>query len=242
MKPLRPALLLVFAFVPAFSSANVLHSIGIARDISDSTVRYVEHHQYLPSGEHLVRYFDVNGDIIATKAMSYAGLPQHPDISQSDLRRNIDVRARVIDQTLKTIRYESGQEWAHEIPLDESIIVDAGFDAFVRNNWALFVENVPRPYKFAVAGQKRLLRVTITKQSGSAGETAFVIRPSNPFIRIVVPDIHLVYNEDLRLVGYEGLTNLYLPDGHSRHVAVEFKHHIGPGELARPLARWIPEH
>jgi hypothetical protein len=241
MKSLLLPLLMVCALVPAFSSANVLHSIGIARDSSDSTLRYVEHHQYLPSGEHLVTYFDVNGEIIATKAMRYPGLPQHPEISQSDLTRNIDVRTRVINQTLEMIRYDSDRVRTHEIPLDETIIVDAGFDSFVRNNWHGFVENVPQAYKFAVAGQGRLLKVNITKQAVSPGETAFVIKPSNPFIRMLMPDIHLRYNQDRRLIAYEGLTNLYLPDGQSRHVSVEFVHYKGPGELARPLARWIPD-
>jgi len=237
----RNSLLLLLALVSPVSSANVLHSIGIARDFSDSTIRYVEHHQYLASGDHRVTYFDLDGEVMATKVMTYPGLPQHPEISQSDFTRNIEVKTFTANQTLTMIRNASGQLKTHDFPMDESIIVDAGFDYFLRNNWQTFVEDVPRSYRFAIAGQERLLDVKIRKQHVSPIETVFTITPANLFIRMLMPEIRLLYNQDRRLITYEGLTNLNLANGLSRHVSVEFSHYFGPSELARPLAQWIPE-
>ena len=221
-------------------SAAVTHSIGIARDANNNVIRYVEHHQYLASGDHLVKYFDPTGDIIATKTMSYPGLPQHPEIVQSDFTRDMDVETYNTDQTLEMIRNVSGLVETFNFPLDETTIVDAGFDYFLRNNWQTFEEGVPQVYKLAVAGQERLLTVQITKQPSSDTNTAFTIKPRNFFVGLLVPEIRLRYDRDRRLLAYEGLTNLNLPSGR-KNVSIEFNHYSSPNKLARPLSQWVPD-
>jgi hypothetical protein len=235
------AILLLALAASPISTASVLHSIGIARDVSDETIRYIEHHQYLASGDHLVTYFDRDGEIMATKAMTYPGLPQHPEITQSDFTRDMDVKTYSVDHVLHMIRNRSGREEAYEIPLDESTIVDAGFDYFLRDNWRTFDEGVPRSFKFAVAGQKRLLDVEITKRKGPADTAVFTIEPRNFVVRLVLPKIRVVYGPDRRLLAYEGVSNLRLPTGQPRNVSIEFNHYSSAGRLARPLARWLPQ-
>lgn len=159
--------------------AAVTHSIGVARDAANQSIRYVEHHQYLASGEHLVKYLDPIGDIIATKTMTYPGLPQHPEIVQSDFTRDMDVETYNTDQTLEMIRNVSGVVETFKFPMEETTIVDAGFDYFLRNNWQSFEDGVPQVYKLAVAGQERLLAVQITKQPSSDTNTVFTIKPRN---------------------------------------------------------------
>ena len=160
-------------------SANVAHSVGVARDATDQTLQYVEHHQYLISGEHLVTYFDASAEVIATKVLTYPGLPQHPEIIQSDLVRQVDVTASNSKGTLQMTRTDAGRLNKFEVPLDENTIVDAGFDSFLRSNWDRFEDSTPQRYKFAVAGQPRVLVVDITRQADSGDVTAFIIRPRN---------------------------------------------------------------
>ena len=143
--------------------------------------------------------------------MTYRGLPQHPEIVQSDFTRDMDVETYNTDQTLQMIRNVSGLVETFNFPLDETTIVDAGFDYFLRNNWHTLEDGVPVAYKLAVAGQERLLTIQMTKQPSSDTNTAFTIKPRNFFIRLLVPEIRLLYNRDHRLLAYEGLTNLNLP-------------------------------
>lgn len=220
--------------------AAVTHSIGIARDTENQTLRYVEHHQYLPSGDHLITYFDHAGKIIATKVLTYPGLPQHPEIVQTDYSRDTLVETNNTDQTVKMIRRVGGQVETFDVPLDDTTIVDAGFDNFLRNNWQTFDAGVPQVYKLAVAGQDRLLKVEIMKKSGAGINTAFTIKPRNFFIRLLVPEMRLLYDPKHRLLAYEGLTNLNLAEGQDRKVSIEFNHYKSAEVLARPRSQWIP--
>ncbi len=232
---------LCLSIITAHSAlAAVTHSIGIARDTENQALRYVEHHQYLPSGDHLIKYFDHAGAVIATKTLTYPGLPQHPEIIQTDHTRDIEVATNNTGQTVEMTRKVAGKVETFAVPLDESTIVDAGFDNFLRNNWQRFDDDVPQVYKLAVAGQDSLLKVQITKQPGSSTNTAYTIEPRNFFIRLLVPEMRLLYDPEHRLLAYEGPTNLNLAAGQDRKVSIEFNHYSSEKVLARPRSQWIP--
>lgn len=241
MKFITISILIMSIITSQSLMAAVTHSIGIARDAETQSISYIEHHQYLPSGDHLVKYFDHTGDILATKTLTYPGLPQHPEIVQSDFTRDMDVTTLNTDRTLEMTRKVSGRVESFEIPLDETTIVDAGFDYFLRNNLQNFKDGVPQVYKLAVAGQDRLLKVNITKQPSSGSSTAFTIKPKNFFIRMLVPEMRVLYDRKRRLAAYDGLTNLNLPPGQNRAVSITFNHYSSADQLARPLSQWLPD-
>jgi hypothetical protein len=234
MKTKVSVLAVVSLLIAQSLSASVTHSIGIARNSSDATIQYIEHHQYLSSGDHLITYYDSKGAILATKVLTYSGLPQHPEIIESDFTRGTNVQAYSSDTTLKMVSNASGRIKKYELPLDETTIVDAGFDNFLRSNWQRFKTGESRTFKFAIVGQGRLLKVNVTKEFETPGTTAFTIKPRNFFIRLLVPEMRLVYSADRRLAGYEGLTNLNLP---SRDVSIEFSHYTS---LTDPLSNGYP--
>ena len=236
------ALLVTLTFASELS-ANVMHSIGVARDATSESIRYIEHHQYLASGDHRVTYFDPQGEVLVTKQLSYPSLPQHPDILQEDVRRNVALAAKVDGNVVRMSQAQNGQTKNYEIGLDEKVIVDAGFDRYLRENWDLFEPGVSQTYKFAVAGQARLLNVAITKlaQTNATGATTFTIRPTNLLVRIVLPEIRLVYDQARRLSAYSGFTNLKLPQGGSKSVVINFEHYHSSDVLPRPRAEWWPQ-
>lgn len=220
--------------------ATVTHSVGIARDAKDQSIRYVEHHQYLPSGEHLVKYFDPQGNLMVSKTITYPGLPQHPEINQTDFTKNTQVKTTNTAQSVTMVRSMSGASESLEVALDETTIIDAGFDRFLRSHWQNFDEGEPQIYKLAVAGKESLLKIQITKQAGSGKNTAFKIEPKNFFIRLLVPEMLLIYGPDRNLKTYQGLTNLNLPTDQDRSVVVGFSNYTSSDQLNKPLPRWVP--
>lgn len=220
--------------------AAVSHSVGIARDAEDRTIRYVEHHQYLASGEHLVRYFDANGSLMVTKKITYPSLPQHPEIDQTDLTKNTQVRTTNSARSVTMLRNMSGVSESLEVALDNTTIIDAGFDSFLRSQWQTFSVGESQTFKLAVVGKESLLKVQITKQAVTNSNTTFKIEPKNFFIRMLVPEMLLIYGPDRQLLTYKGLTNLNLPSGEDRNVIVTFSNYTSPGQLSKPLPQWLP--
>lgn len=226
---------------PQPSVADVAHAVGIARDATNQQLRYIEHHQYLPSGEHRVKYFDHTGEVLVTKSLTYPDLPQHPEITQTEPASNLKVTTRNQGSTMQQVVQRKGQTETLEVPLDTKTIIDAGFDTFIRAQWQSFEENVPKIYNLAVVGEKRLLKVAITKQPNDGTNTPFTVEPTNFFLRLLVPKMHLHYDSKRRLSGYVGPTNLNLPKGNDGKVSIEFTHYTSTEPLANPQAAWLPE-
>lgn len=234
---------LLFALCACVSSsllATVTHSVGIARDANDQSMRYVEHHQYLPSGEHLVQYFDSSGKVMVAKRITYPGLPQHPEINQTDFTKNTQVKTTNSANSVTMVRSMSGVSETLEVALDELTIIDAGFDSFLKSQWQNFSEGEPQTFKLAVAGKESLLKIQITRQASTATTTAFKIQPKNFFIRMLVPEMLLIYGPDRRLLTYNGPTNLNLPAGQDGSVVVTFSNYTSSDELNKPLPQWVP--
>ncbi|MBO6555605.1 MAG: hypothetical protein JJ934_16950 [Pseudomonadales bacterium] len=226
--------------LPNLSTAAVRHTIGIARDADDNTVRYIEHHQYRDNGEHEVRYFDSEENVLLEKLMAYEGLPQHPSITQTDYLNNEQIAVSYDAEyaTMVTSRQGTSERFSFEI--NPEIIVDAGFDAYIRGHWELFDTNAEQSVIFAIAGQNRLLSMKIQRIDIDEKGASFRVQPANWLVRMLLPDIHLSYDGTRQLTRYEGFTNLKTSSDRSRHVIIDFSHYQMDEGLYRPLPQWLP--
>ncbi len=211
-------------------AAHALHTIGVARGGDDGGIRYIEHHEYLESGEHRVRYFNPAGGLLLSKVITYPGLPQHPDITLNDLTRDLSVTVTTNEnQTVMT--RATGEESPEVFNLDvtSDTIIDAGFDTYIRENWDSFETQPRQSFEFAAAGNPRLIKVTIERVDTSTTEdgevlTHFQIVPDNFLVKLLLKRMILTYNEARQLDRYEGFTNLAVEPGQSRQVTIDFEH------------------
>ncbi len=243
LKPL--ALLATLVLTGLFAAelgASVTHTIGVARDQDDQEIRYIEHHQYLADGQHRVRYFSPEYELLAEKVMFYPGLPQHPTLTQSDFVTDTQITIALQDEIAEMIKTNSDEETSSfRFALADNIVIDAGFDTYIRANWEAFADSPKQRVKFAVAGQPRLLEMEIRRQPGQNGQTTYTVRPTNWLVRVLLPEIKLAYTEDRQLLRYEGFSNLKPGPGEGRHVVIEFDHYELDSALSKPLPDWIPE-
>ncbi len=221
-------------------SAAVRHTIGIARDAQDNSVRYIEHHQYDDNGQHEVRYFDPSQNILLEKLMAYDGLPQHPSIVQRDYLRDTQVEVRYGKEVATMVTSQGDKSEQFTFDISPEIVVDAGFDAYIRDNWARFDQQSRQEVTFAIAGQSRLLPMKIERTDVREYGASFRVIPANWLVRMLFPEIRLNYDENRHLVRYEGFTNLKTETNQSRDVVIEFSHYFLGGDLAQPLPQWLP--
>jgi hypothetical protein len=220
--------------------ATVLHSVGVARDAKDNALRYIEHHQYLSDGKHLVRYYDENMDLVAFKELLYPGLPQHPLIVQADLQSRTEIRTSIQNDRLTMVRTDHSGVQNIELQLTADVIIDAGFDAFIQNDWDNLLSRKEQSLRFAIAGQPRLLDVALVAIPGGESGVDFHIKPESWIVRLFLPKIELKYNEARQLISYEGFSNLKSSNGKNGKVHISFTHHRLSEELLLPLAEWLP--
>jgi hypothetical protein len=217
---------------------DVTHSIGIARNTDDQTIRYIEHHQYFKDGTHLVRYFDNDRQLILEKDLTYPGMPQHPVIVQRNVRSNVitTVTQDALGQ-LATITRSDADTFSFK--LSEDIIIGAGFDRFIQENWDQFKQNPTRSVRFAVPRQTRLLKMQITRLGLIEGQSHFTIKPENWFVRLILPKISLVYSEDQMLKRYQGFSNLKPTQDKSRDVIITFRQYNTDRAMDRFPEEWM---
>jgi len=220
----------------------VQHSLGVARG-ADSSVSYIEHHQYFESGEHLIRYYDNDRRLLLTKELSYPDLPQHPNLKQTDLlgqtEITIETEQTTAFMTNKSLGKIPDQGEIFEFELTEDIIIDAGFDAYIRANWGSFELQPDQRFRFAIAGQPRLIQMEVSRVESDAEGASFTVTPSNWVIRLLLPSISLRYDASRQLTRYQGFSNLKR-SGESRNVEISFEHYQLDTSLSMPLVEWLP--
>lgn len=221
--------------------ASVEHALGIARDAASDKVRYIEHHQYLADGSHRIDYYSPTLDRLAYKRLTYPGLPQHPTIIQENLLTQVRVEFTSAQGrlTMRTTSPASADTTSFE--LRESLVVDAGFVDYIRAHWDELINTDKVKVDFAIAGQGRLLSVNIRREAVRDGNTWFRIEPANWFIRALVPQINVAYDDQRRLSAYRGLSGVKGNDGDSESVTIEFDHYQLEGTLEVPRQDWLPD-
>ena len=239
-------MLLALVLATQFSSvdAEVWHSLGIARDSQDQSLRYVEHHQYFESGQHQVRYYAPDGSVLMRKNIQYPGLPQHPDIHQIDLTRDTEIQMRTEDDKTSVEIQRKNKRQSRTVAVSADCIIDAGFDSYIRANWDQFIEAPEQQFQFLVAGQTRLIGMSIrrTSDGDQADEPAtFLIKPRGWLVGLFVTETHLEYDQQRRLIGYRGMSNLKADEGQSKSVVIKFQHYGLDIGLERPLPEWLPK-
>ena len=222
-------------------NADILHSIGVARGTDDNAIRYIEHHQLLPNRRKLIRYYDPELNLVAWKTLSWKALPQQPDIEQEDLVTNtrIDITVSQTAVTQSVSRDGESQQFTNK--LDDNTVVDAGFDEFIRDQWAVLTSTGARSLKFsfAIAGRDGPLAMRIVPRGNNNAGARFTVEPGNWLVRQLVPAIELTYDVSRRLTRFEGFSNIQRQPGQGPTVTVDFQHFSLDRELDAPLPEWI---
>lgn len=243
--PIKGVMLVALALLSSMlgfpALASVDHILGIARDVSDDSVRYIEHHQHLADGSRRVDYYSPSMDLLAFKRLTYPGLPQHPQISQKDLQEDVQVEVTQAEGMLTMRRTTSDSTDTSSFPLSDSMVVDAGFDQYIRTHWEQLLGADEVQIDFAVAGMGRLLPVNVKLDKVLDGKTWFSIEPANWFIRALVPEIFVGYDSQRRLSAYRGVGGVKRQSGDSKIVTVKFDHYQLDEALDAPLQGWLPE-
>lgn len=209
------------------SSAQV---IGEAFDPSGNELRYREYHYYSEGGlSHKVNYRDPSDNLIVTKSIDYrTGLitPEYRQVNQT-LQQDISVSWQ--DDNLKLELGSDSQPIKSELLETKSpLVIDAGFDNFIRENWARLTSGEVLNFYFPLAKRSTLANLRV-KQANCSYETdtdtCFSLEVSNWFLRLLVDPIELGYAYNTKeLMRYRGLSNIEDDKGEGMVVDIRYQY------------------
>lgn len=219
----RRCLLLLAIAVPGLvatsASAGLVETRGTARDIDSGVVLYTEHHLLRSENdtpqERLVLYRCPDGRAFGRKTVVYnRDLPAAPVFALEDARIGYREGARRDADGLMTYAdfHAGGEPEGSRVAETPDLAIDAGFDAYVRERWDALQAGTKLSVDFLVPSRGRAYAFHIRKlrEDSIEGAPASVFRLRLAgLLGWLVPDMDVSYrNSDLRLMRFEGLTNI----------------------------------
>jgi hypothetical protein len=216
---------------------TVAHAVGIAYDLGGDTHLYSETH--CVTGDALARdviYRDSEERLIAHKTLNYRTGQTTPSYVQRNFHVGesiaVELRQDTIDMTVSDMtvsdRAGAGETVSARLDTSQPLVIDAGFDAFVRDNWDALVagQNIRFQFPFAARESLFALRINASRCSyDTATDQCFRLELDNWVLRALLDPIELGYEaSQKRLVRYRGLSNIGDDEGDGQLVDIRYRY------------------
>lgn len=211
---------LMFAFLLSLSgvaySSNILEFEGRAYDAETEQFLYLEKHTITLDQEgnyasSSVQYLDEKGDVFASKKVSYDANPTAPSFTFFDYRTDSQISVQNKVESIKLTSKVGSIETIENVNVEKpsGLVVDAGFDRFIYENWENLLQNKDISFAFLAISRAMFVSLDVSEKSRSNDSIVYVVEPSNFFLSLLVDPIELTYNiESQRLTRFQGLTNI----------------------------------
>lgn len=221
----------------ACASPERLRVTGTAINPDTRETVYQEFHD-ISHNQHTVRYEGKDGQVIATKALHYEQGYNTPLYQLNDLRFSRQTGSEWDKGIFVIFRQEAGTK-RHEKRVTPStdLVIDAGFDHFIRSHWQELVDGKVIPFSFLLADP--LLSLNMQMQSVNMNDSAitekhadyhyFLASSRNHFIGWAIPDIHIAYDNNEQLLRlYHGPSNITDNDDDRQTVFIRYSYESLP--------------
>ena len=235
MKKLVFVLICHFLFFSLTGIAKeVEYSVGIARDSSDK-VMYIEKHTSLFSDKDLkilrTDYYDPQKKEFGFFETDYSKNPYVPGYEFRDKRNNRFVKVQVKKNEVHTV-FKTGKDQKKEsknYQLLENMVAGQGLHNFLRKNIRRFIEDekYKDSVKFLIPMNRDFynFRIRVKKRDLSQKVIKLRIEADSWFFRLLAPHIDITYDtEKLRMVRYEGPSNLLSSQGEKMKVDITYRY------------------
>ena len=209
------------------------YSVGEAFSFQGEQLLYRETHCEKNDGlQREVFYQDSRGQEIAYKSLDYRHGTSTPAFSQHNYQTNEKTQVSFEDDNIKMMfRDASGstEEKSLDMTLQQTelpIVVDAGFDSYIRQHWDSLLGGEDHSFRFALPTRGQLVDLKVSATSCTYQSTAdqcFLLEMDNWLFRMLVDNIELGYNPESRqLTRYRGLSNIEDASGNGIEVDIRY--------------------
>jgi hypothetical protein len=203
--------------------------VGNAYDRDDQKLRYQEYHYYSADGlDHRVEYKDSQGNLLAEKTVDYRAGAMAPSFKQQSWLYPETLAVSVQAQQLLIQYTEGATEEKQTVKRQQPLVVDAGFDNYIREHWQPLLDGKSLEFYFPAVTRLSLvkLRVKLTSCSyPTESDNCFTINSASWLIRLLLAPIELGYDSQTRrLSRFRGLANLSDEQGKGLEVDIKYQY------------------
>jgi hypothetical protein len=217
---------------------SILKYYGSATDKLSDKFYYTEEHEEIKIDDvhsfTKIVYKDQKGNIIAHKTIDYTKGLTNPSFLQEDLRDGYTEGAEVNGNQVKIIFRKNKNEpvKTKTITVPGKVVVDGGFNYFVKQNWTTIQSGNTVKFNFVAASQLNYFTFRVHKDSDGIYNgkkvSVYKMEADNFIIRSLLEPIILTYDaQNMRLMKYEGISNINDTNGKSYIVKITYPT-VGP--------------
>ncbi len=218
-----PVWLLPVALLAVSTAAANTRYEGLAYAKGTQRLLYTEEHWLKEDGaERLVLYRCPTGEPFARKRVRGKG--PAPDFEFIDARTGYaeGVRSGGTGREVFTREAAGAAEQRSPIRPDEALVIDAGFDSFVRQQWDALTAARPARLRFLIPSRREAIRFRVAPGSDSGGTRSFRLSFDAWYGR-ALPSLEVTYSaRGDRLLRFEGIGNIRDSAGQYQPVRIEF--------------------
>ncbi len=214
---------------------------GTALSVNDGSVLYRELHYLAPTTEPLsgrIEYVAHDERLIARKQMDYSRSFFAPAVEQLDLRTQTRFFTRYAQNNLQAgFQRGGGVLESRTLAPSNELVIDAGFDPFVRYHWEALQAGRSVGARFYVPSRLDSVRINVipvaAQDCAQAGDNllCLMVRPAG-LLRVVgwfLDPLLLAYDlESRRLLMFKGTSNLADDEGQPQSVMILYEYALAP--------------
>lgn len=200
---------------------------GYAYDIVTGELRYTEEHVFDEGKQHRVFYREADGKQFAEKLLDYSSGWLTPQVLQINNRLGEKIEVVALDSENLKGMYRASQDSKEKVKtvrLDNRLVVDAGFNYFIKHQWHRLITGERIEFDYLVPTRLSKVRLAASKIGCEAIYTCFKITAANRLLAMVIKPIRLVYLTDVKqLYEFEGRSNIASADGSYETVIIKYQ-------------------
>nr|WP_324258923.1 hypothetical protein [Cellvibrio fontiphilus] len=229
------ALLAAFVSLPVAAEKTYVVA-GTAYEIVSNQVAYRELYTALDENKSVtVDYFSPDGNLFASKVLSYQGEYFQPGFELQDNRDNEFVAAQFQGARLLLSHGKDGKVNEKVVMDNARLVIDAGFDSYIQMNWDDLIAGKHLKFEFALplrlstiqleARQVKASSSPLRDDNIGADWVHFRIAPAKALVSFFADPIYLAYNPNGKyLMRYFGRSNLDNDAGDPVDVRIEYEY------------------
>jgi hypothetical protein len=220
---------LLFLVASTVSAAQVEKRIvGDAVDLESGEPLYSEEHLFYAGDRHDVIYRNVSSNVFAEKKLTYGSDPATPSFSMVNEWSGENISVQWAEDGLTgqyTSAVKSIQRGPDRISASSKrpLVIDAGFDAFVQQNWSKLLSGKTVDFDYVVPTRLRTAPLMMRyKGVDNEGLYQFEIKAKLKVLNLFLDPLSLRYNPQRELVEFRGQSNI--ADKTGRYLTVRIRY------------------
>ena len=231
--------LLICGYLPS-ANAEITQgfSIGEAFSIDSKELLYRETH--CQSEDRLKRevlYKNPKGKSIAYKTIDYRNGFSTPSFKQTNFE-TLEETEVIVDNNIVTLSFTDSDREQTQKSFEKNrfsdlpVVIDAGFDAYIRDNWDSLISGEALQFQFPLATRAILIELQASASDCSydaENNQCFKLEMSNWLYRVLASPIELGYDrKQKQLIRYRGLSNIEDENGKGLNVDIRYSYEDMP--------------